>query len=58
MSNRYFNYRNGRLHAGGVALDRLAAEHGTPFYCYSADALEHGYRHFAAALKGLPATIC
>ena len=58
MSNRYFSYRNGRLHAGSVALERLAAEVGTPFYCYSADALEHGYRHFAAALKGLPATIC
>ena len=58
MSNRYFSYRDGRLHAEGVALDSLAAEFGTPFYCYSAGALEHGYRHFAAALKGLPATIC
>ena len=58
MSNRYFSYRDGRLHASGVALDALAAEVGTPFYCYDADALEHGYRHFAAALSGLPATIC
>jgi len=58
MSNRYFSYRDGRLHASEVALDTLAAEVGTPFYCYSADALEHGYRHFAQALKGLPATIC
>jgi diaminopimelate decarboxylase len=58
MSNRYFTYRDGRLHASGVALEHLAAEFGTPFYCYSADALEHSYRHFAAALSGLPATIC
>jgi diaminopimelate decarboxylase len=58
MTNRYFSYRDGRLHASGVALDALAAEVGTPFYCYSADALEHGYKHFAAALAGLPATIC
>ena len=58
MSNRYFSYRDGRLHASGVSLDRLAAEVGTPFYCYDADALEHGYRHFAQALEGLPATIC
>lgn len=58
MSNRYFSYRDGRLHASEVALDRLAAEIGTPFYCYSADALEHAYRHFAAALAGLPATVC
>jgi diaminopimelate decarboxylase len=58
MSNRYFSYRDGRLHASGVPLDRLAAEVGTPFYCYDADALEHGYSHFARALEGLPATIC
>ena len=58
MSIRYFSYRDGRLHAGGVALDSLAKEVGTPFFCYSADALEHGYTHFAAALSGLPATIC
>jgi diaminopimelate decarboxylase len=58
MSNRYFSYRDGRLHASGVPLEALAAEFGTPFYCYDADALEHGYRHFAAALAGLPATIC
>ena len=58
MTNRYFSYRDGRLHASGVALDGLATEVGTPFYCYSTDALEHGYKHFAAALAGLPATIC
>src|SRR3546814_20245881 len=58
MSNRYFRYRDGRLHASGVPLDALAAEVGTPFYCYDDDALEHGYRHFAAAIADLPATIC
>ncbi|MGD1877852.1 MAG: diaminopimelate decarboxylase [Kiloniellaceae bacterium] len=58
MSNRYFSYRDGRLHASGVALETLATEVGTPFYCYSADALEHSYKHFAQALAGLPATIC
>ncbi len=58
MSSHFFSYRDGRLHASEVALDALAAEVGTPFYCYSADALEHGYRFFAEALSGLPATIC
>ncbi|GAB4228055.1 MAG: diaminopimelate decarboxylase [Kiloniellaceae bacterium] len=58
MSRHFFSYREGRLHAGEVTLEALAAEYGTPFYCYSADALEHGYRYFAEALKGLPATIC
>jgi len=54
----FFSYRDGRLHVSDVAVERLAAEVGTPFYCYSADALEHGYRYFAEALSGLPATIC
>lgn len=58
MSSHFFSYREGRLHASDVALDDLAAEIGTPFYVYSADALEHGYRTFAEALSGLPATIC
>jgi diaminopimelate decarboxylase len=58
MTSRFFAYRDGQLQASKVALDALAAEVGTPFYCYSADALEQSYRFFAAALSGLPATIC
>jgi diaminopimelate decarboxylase len=58
MSQHFFSYRAGRLHVSDVEVERLAAEVGTPFYCYSADALERGYRHFAEALNGLPATIC
>src|SRR3546814_12321579 len=58
MSHRYFRYRDGRLHASGVPLDALAAEVGTPFYCYDAHAPEHGYRNFPAALADLPAPIC
>lgn len=58
MTSHFFSYREGRLHASDVALDALATEAGTPFYVYSADALEHGYRYFAEALSGLPATIC
>ncbi|MEX2648063.1 MAG: diaminopimelate decarboxylase [Alphaproteobacteria bacterium] len=48
-----FVYRDGVLHAEGVALDRLAEQVGTPFYCYSAGTLEARYdayaRGFAAA---------
>lgn len=58
MTRNFFPYRDGQLHVSEVAVERLAAEYGTPFYCYSADALESGYRNFAAALSGLPATIC
>jgi diaminopimelate decarboxylase len=53
-----FEYREASLHAEGVCLDRLAAEVGTPFYCYSSQALEGAYREFARALSGLPATVC
>lgn len=44
-----FDYREGELHAEGVALARVAAEVGTPFYCYSSAALTGRYRDFAAA---------
>jgi diaminopimelate decarboxylase len=53
-----FDTRNGRLHAEEVALDELARDLGTPFYCYSTRALEEAYDAFARALSGLPATIC
>src|SRR5256885_191010 len=53
-----FSYRAGRLHAEEVPLERIAEAVGTPFYCYSATALEQRYRDFANALKGVDATIC
>jgi diaminopimelate decarboxylase len=56
-SLRGFGYRNGALHAEQVDLAGLAAEVGTPFFCYSSEALEAGYRAFTAALEGLPARV-
>lgn len=56
--SQFFPYRDGRLQVSGVAIERLAEAVDTPFYCYSADALEESYQTFAAALSGLPATIC
>jgi diaminopimelate decarboxylase len=44
-----FSYRQGRLFAENVDLSLLAAEVGTPFYCYSTAALERNYRAFADA---------
>ena len=32
----FFAYRDGEMHAEGVALSALAGQVGTPFYCYSA----------------------
>ncbi len=53
-----FTYRDGELYAEDVPLSRIAAEVGTPFYCYSSGTLEARYRRFAAALSDLRPTIC
>ena len=50
----YFLYKNGKLHAEDVALDRIAAEVGTPFYCYSSATLTRHYNLFTEALSPLP----
>jgi diaminopimelate decarboxylase len=46
----HFSYRDGVFHAEGVDLAKLAAEVGTPFYCYSTATLERHYRIFAGAV--------
>lgn len=46
----HFDYRDGTLHAEGVALSVIAADVGTPFYCYSSATLERHYRIFADAM--------
>ena len=48
-----FAYMDARLHAEGVALEDIAAEVGTPFYCYSVAAMERRYGAFARAFDGL-----
>lgn len=45
----HFAYRDGRLSAEDVDLSTLAAEVGTPFYCYSSATLERHYRVFTQA---------
>jgi diaminopimelate decarboxylase len=54
----HFAYRNGILHAEDVPLDRIAAEVGTPFYCYSTATLTRHFQVFKDALTGLDATVC
>ncbi len=49
----HFTAVGGVLHAEGVSLETLAAEVGTPFYCYSTATLERHYRVFAEAVAGL-----
>ena len=54
----HFPYRDGELFAEGVPLRRIAAEVGTPVYCYSSAALTANYLAFAEAFAGQRATIC
>ena len=53
-----FAYAGGALNAEALPLSAIAAQVGTPFYCYSLAGLTRNYRALEAALAGLPATIC
>ena len=54
----FFTYKNGEMHAEGVALATIATQVGTPFYCYSAAALRAAWKEFADGIKGLNASVC
>jgi diaminopimelate decarboxylase len=54
----FFAYKDGEMHAEGVALKAIAQQVGTPFYCYSAGALRAAFREFADGMKGLNASLC
>ena len=54
---RPFAYRNGALWAGDVALGRIAEAVGTPFYCYSSNAIERNFEAFRDAFMGQNALI-
>ncbi len=54
----FFAYRDGVLHAEGVALSDLAAQHGTPLYVYSRAALQAAWQAYAHAIEGRDALVC
>ena len=54
----HFAYRDGVLHAEDVSLAAIAAEVGTPFYCYSTATLERHYKVFAGAFADTPSLVC
>ena len=54
----HFLYRNGQLHAEDRPLAAIAAEVGTPFYCYSTATLARHYDVLAEAVADLGALIC
>jgi diaminopimelate decarboxylase len=54
----HFEDVDGVLKAEGVDLRTIAAEVGTPFYCYSRATLTRHYQVFSAAFSGLDALVC
>lgn len=54
----HFHYRDGELYAEEVALSRIVAAVGTPFYCYSSATLERHYTVFSSAFAGRDTLIC
>jgi diaminopimelate decarboxylase len=54
----HFLYRGGILHAEDVPLPEIAAQVGTPFYCYSVATLTRHYRLFDEALAGTDHLVC
>jgi diaminopimelate decarboxylase len=53
----HFDYKNGVLHAEGISLQDLAAQVGTPFYCYSTATLKRHYDVFRASFGKLDTAI-
>ena len=53
-----FTYKNGVMHADEVSLASLAAEIGTPFYCYSEGAIITQYRSYVDAFTDQDTIIC
>jgi diaminopimelate decarboxylase len=53
-----FQYQGGELQAGGVALARLAAEHGTPLYVYHRPTIEARLDAVRRAFREHPTQIC
>ena len=54
----HFHYRDGELYAEDVSLSRIAAEIGTPFYCYSTATLERHFKVFSGAFAGTDHLVC
>lgn len=53
----FFPYHQGILHAEGLSLFALAQDVGTPFYCYSANALLTGFKDYQNAFQEMHSLI-
>ncbi len=54
----HFLYRDGTLFAEDVPVAEIAAQVGTPFYCYSTATFERHFRLFDEALEGTDHLVC
>jgi diaminopimelate decarboxylase len=54
----YFRYRDKNLYCEDISVEKIAAEVGTPFYCYSYLTLQHHFRVFDAAFAAVPHIVC
>jgi diaminopimelate decarboxylase len=54
----HFLYRDGALFAEEVPVAEIAAEVGTPIYCYSTATFERHFRLFDEALEGTDHLVC
>ncbi len=54
----HFHYQSGQLYAEDVSLAAIAAEVGTPFYCYSTATLERHCAVLARAFRDHDTLIC
>lgn len=52
------DYREGRLYAEGVPVEKIAEQLQTPFYCYSATALRQNYLAYTEQFKTENALVC
>jgi diaminopimelate decarboxylase len=50
--------RTKKLFCEGIALEDLAARHGTPLYVYSAEMIRVRVQAFARAFRSIPHTLC
>ena len=54
----HFEHHGGILQAEGVSVQTIAADVGTPFYCYSTATLTRHYNVFADAFADIDALVC
>ena len=54
----HFEYKDRKLYCEEVPLEKIAAEVGTPFYCYSQKTLIHHFTVFDSAFKEINRLVC